>query len=94
MSFKAFLLKLVGQHPEQVEEQKRFEENMDGLDAQRQKLDSLLEDIREVDKTVREKSDALQKTDTSMRPEEYERQEPEEPGEDSIRIEGIEEFTP
>jgi hypothetical protein len=86
MSFTAFLLKLVGKHPEQVEQQKRFEENMEELDERRLELDSLLKGIREVDQTIRNKTDALQDTVNSMRPEPHEREEPEEPGEVSVTL--------
>jgi hypothetical protein len=88
MSFTAFLLKLVGKHPEQVEEQKRFEDNMEELDDRGRELDSLLDGIREVDKTVRTKSEAYEYTAQSMRPSKHDRpEEQEDSGGDSVSIE-------
>ncbi len=87
MSFTAFLLKLVGKHPEQVEQQKRFEDNMEELDERRRELDSLLEGIKEVDKTVRTKSEAYEDSVESMRPSDNDRpEEQEESGEVSVSI--------
>lgn len=68
MSFKAFLLKLAGKHPDQVREQEKLDKNMAELDKRRAELDSLVGDIKEVGHAVREKSEALHTTITSMRP--------------------------
>lgn len=86
MSFTAFLLKLVGKHPEQLEEQERFDENMRELDKCRGALDSLEEGIEDVRRTVQDKSDALHETVTSLRPEGNEREETEESGVTSVSI--------
>ena len=49
---KAFLLKLVGLHPDQVKERKRFERNLKKLDDREADLDELLEKIHSVEETL------------------------------------------
>lgn len=52
MNLKAFLLKLVGKHPDQVRERTRFEENLRRMDERDKELESLLTDIRETDRAI------------------------------------------
>jgi uncharacterized protein (DUF342 family) len=84
MSFTTFLLRLVGRHPEQVEEQKRFKENLEELDEREQELDDLLKDIREVDQAVQDKTAALS-TVSSMAPGPHEprKEQDDEAGDDT-----------
>lgn len=76
MSFTTFLLRLVGQHPEQVKEQKRFEDNLKELEVRDKELDGLLQGIREIDQAVQEKTEALSAV-TSARPEANDREQDE-----------------
>ena len=77
MGFTAMLLRLVGQHPDQVKEQEKFKESLGELDEREKELDELLEDIQDVDDTMKEKAEALATTADSLRPDADEREEPE-----------------
>lgn len=57
MTLRAFLLKLVGKHPDQVKERARFEENLRRLDEKDKELDELLNDIRETDRAIQSGKD-------------------------------------
>jgi hypothetical protein len=52
MTLRAFLLKLVGRHPDQVRERARFEENLRLMGEKDKELDELLNDIHETDKAI------------------------------------------
>ena len=56
---KAFLLKLVGRHPDQVRERARFEENLRQMDERDKELDGLLGDIREADRAIQSGKDIV-----------------------------------
>ena len=68
MGFTAMLLRLVGQHPEQVGHKEEFKKSLNNLEEQEKKLDALLVDIQDVDQAMREKSKVLNTTAHSMRP--------------------------
>lgn len=74
MSFTTFLLRLVGRAPDQLEEQRRFEENLKKLDRRDVELDELVAEIREIDQAVQEKTEALAVV-TSIRPIPHEQHE-------------------
>ena len=59
MSVRAFILRLVGRHPEQIRERARFEENLRRLDEKDKELDALCDDIRDADKAIQSGKDIM-----------------------------------
>ena len=78
MGLTTFLLRLIGRSPEQVQEQERFDSTIHEFEARDRQLDSLLLNIRDVDKTYRDKTVVHKKIAESVRPTE---------GPDDVRIE-------
>ena len=54
---RSFILKLVGRHPDQIREQRRYEENLRRLDEKDKELDDLLSEIRETDRSIQSGKD-------------------------------------
>jgi hypothetical protein len=52
MSVRGFILRLVGRHPEQLSERRRFEENLRRLDEKDKELDELVNEIRDADRAI------------------------------------------
>lgn len=59
MSVRGFILRLVGRHPEQVLERRRFEENLRRLDEKDKELDELVNDIRDTDRAIQSGKDIV-----------------------------------
>jgi hypothetical protein len=56
---KAFFLKLVGRHPDQMRERRRFDENIRRMEEKNKELEDLLEKIRETDEAIQSSEPVL-----------------------------------
>ena len=61
-----FFLRIVGKDPVQVEEDKRFRENLRKHQAHEDRLDTILEGIDKVNKTARKKREDLEEFCTTI----------------------------